>query len=361
MIVCGRLRAAGPAVGARVSASGIVVFFHRLVRITLSEAPDSPTPPARGRRALVLTLKIAISLGLLALLIVKSDAPRLWHYVRSASVAWLATALLIYFLMVVASAWRWGLLLGAQGVPVPARTLTGSFLVATFFNNFLPSNIGGDVIRIADTAKPARSKTLAATVVLIDRGVGLIGLVLLAAVAASAAGTGGVPQGPVPAFLLWIAFVCAGAAATPALFAPDLLMRLLAPLRRLHPEWVGARLERLSEVLGRFRQSPAALAGCFAGAVLVQVLLVAFYAAVAHAIGVNISPWHMAVVVPVSFLVQMLPVSLNGFGVREWTFSFYFARLGLPTEAALVISLLGAGLVMLFSLSGAAVYVVRGT
>ena len=66
-------------------------------------------------------------------------------------------------------------------------------------------------------------------------------------------------------------------------------------------------------------------------------------------------------VVPVSFLVQMLPLSVNGLGLREATFSFYFARLGLPIEAALVISLLGAGLVMLFSLSGAAVYVVRGT
>jgi hypothetical protein len=80
-----------------------------------------------------------------------------------------------------------------------------------------------------------------------------------------------------------------------------------------------------------------------------------------QAIGLQISPWHLAVVVPVSFLVQMIPLSLNGFGLREATFSLYFARLGLPIEAALVISLLGAGLVMLFSLSGAAVYVVRGT
>jgi hypothetical protein len=80
-------------------------------------------------------------------------------------------------------------------VEVPARTLTGSFLVATFFNNFLPSNIGGDVIRIADTAKPAQSRTLAATVVLLDRGVGLLGLVLLAAVAATTATEEGMPSG----------------------------------------------------------------------------------------------------------------------------------------------------------------------
>ena len=116
---------------------------------------------------------------------------------RTASIAWLAAALGLYLLMVLASAWRWGLLLDAQGVPVPARTLTGSFLVATFFNNFLPSNIGGDVIRIADTARPAGSKTLAATVVLVDRGIGLLGLVLLAAVAGSVVGDTG--ASPVPA------------------------------------------------------------------------------------------------------------------------------------------------------------------
>lgn len=295
------------------------------------------------------------------MLIVKSDAPRLWHYVRTASIAWLVAALGLYFLMILASAWRWGLLLDAQGVRVPARTLTGSFLVATFFNNFLPSNIGGDVIRIADTAKPARSKTLAATVVLIDRGLGLLGLILLAAIAASAARTEGVPPGPVPALLLWIVFLGAGVVAAPAIASPVLLVRVLAPLRRVHPEWVGARLEQLSAVLARFRDAPAALAGCFVGAVIVQALLVGFYAAVAHAIGVRVSPFHMAVVVPVSFLIQMVPLSLNGFGPREWVFSFYFASLGLPREAGLVISLLGAGLVMLFSLSGAAVYVVRGT
>ena len=68
---------------------------------------------------------------------------------------------------------------------LPFSFLTQSFLVATFFNNFLPSNIGGDVVRITDTAKAAGSKTLATTVVLIDRGIGLLGLALMAATGAS--------------------------------------------------------------------------------------------------------------------------------------------------------------------------------
>jgi uncharacterized membrane protein YbhN (UPF0104 family) len=295
------------------------------------------------------------------LLVSKSDAPRLWDYVRGASVAWMVAALALYLLTVLASAWRWGVLLDAQGVHVPGRRLTQSFLVATFFNNFLPSNIGGDVVRITDTAKDTNSKTLAALVVLMDRGIGLLGLVLLAAVAATVAATSGtVTDGPVPSWMLWGGFAVATAITAPAVFAPGMLERVLAPLRRVHPEWVGARLEALGGVLERFRQAPAALFWCFVGALLVQALLVAFYAAVAHSIGVSVSPWHMAIVVPMSFLVQMLPISVNGLGLREATFSFYFSRLGLPIEAALVVSLLSAGLVMVFSLSGAAVYVSRG-
>ena len=48
-------------------------------------------------------------------------------------------------------------------------------------------------------------------------------------------------------------------------------------------------------------------------------------------------------IVPLSFVVQMLPVSVNGFGVREATFSFYFTRLGLPIESALLVSLVAHG------------------
>jgi hypothetical protein len=161
--------------------------------------------------------------------------------------------------------------------------------------------------------------------------------------------------------MLWGGFAAAAAVSAPAVFAPGVLERVLGPLRRLHPEWIGARLEALGGVLARFRESPASLLWCFAGALVVQALLVGFYAAVAHSIGVSVSPWHMAIVVPMSFLVQMLPISVNGLGLREATFSFYFSRLGLPIEAALVVSLLSAGLVMVFSLSGAAVYVSRGT
>jgi glycosyltransferase 2 family protein len=141
--------------------------------------------------------------------------------------------------------------------------------------------------------------------------------------------------------------------------APDGVGRLLQPLTVFHPEWVGDRIARVTEALGRFRERPASLLNAFAGAVTVQAILVLFYAAVARSLNIPISIWHVAVIVPVSFVVQMVPVSVNGFGVREATFSFYFSRLGLPMESAMALSLGSTALVMLFSLSGAVVYVGR--
>jgi uncharacterized membrane protein YbhN (UPF0104 family) len=325
----------------------------------VSTQPE-PSSGSRARRLLAPVLKTLVSLALLWVLFTRVDVARLWDVARTASVAWLLGALGLYLLMVLTSAWRWGLLLDAQSLRFPFRTLTASFLVATFFNNFLPSNIGGDVIRIADTARAAGSKTLATTVVLIDRGIGLLGLVLMAAIGATAGPQAfGSSGGGVGAGMLWAGFGLAAMIATPALLMPQVLARILQPLRVVHPEWVDARLERLTATLARFRETPASLAGCFVGAVFVQTLLVAFYLAIAHSMRIPVGFAELAVIVPLTFIVQMLPLSMNGFGVREATFGFYFSRLGLPLESALLVSFMGAALIMLFSLSGGVTYALR--
>jgi uncharacterized membrane protein YbhN (UPF0104 family) len=137
---------------------------------------------------------------------------------------------------------------------------------------------------------------------------------------------------------------------------PQSVARLLHPLRALHQQWVEVRIERLTAALARFREAPSALITCFVGAILVQAVLVAFYAAVARGLGVPVPIMHLAIVVPISFIVQMLPLSVNGFGVREATFVVYFQQIGLPAESALALSFIGAVLIMLFSTSGAVAY-----
>jgi uncharacterized membrane protein YbhN (UPF0104 family) len=306
-----------------------------------------------------MAIKFAVSVALLAFLFSRIDVVRLWEGARRASVPWLLVALAVYSVNVLASAWRWRLLLDAQDVRVGFRSLLQSFLVALFFNNFLPSNIGGDVVRIGDTAKPAGSKTLAATVVLIDRGLGLMGLIFVAAVGATIGERTRHMVTPIWPSWLWAGFLVGAAASAPAVLAPAGFGRLLQPLTVFHPEWVGNRIDKVTSVLARFHDRPAALAGCFGGAVVVQALLVVFYFVVGHALQLNMTFWDLAVIVPVTFVVQMLPLSVNGFGLREATFAFYFTRIGQPLESALLVSLVATALIMLFSLTGAVVYVSR--
>jgi uncharacterized membrane protein YbhN (UPF0104 family) len=323
-------------------------------------APD-PAAPHPARRYVFLALKIAVSIILLVVLLSRIDAGQLWATARKASLVWLAVALVIYFVNVVASSWRWHLLLGAQRVDVPMWSLIRSFLVALYFNNFLPSNIGGDFIRIKDTARAAGSKTLATLVILCDRVIGVIALVLVAATGATmVAEIGGHVGSPIWPSWLWAGFVAGTIVSAPAVLAPAGVGRLLQPLTVIHPEWIGSRIEDLTTALSRFREHPGTILACFGGAVFVQATIVLFYIAVAHALHVPVEAWDLAVIVPLSFIVQMLPVSLNGFGVREATFSFYFTRVGLPMEAALLTSLVAQAMIMLFSLIGAGVWFARG-
>ena len=149
---------------------------------------QAPSDSSSARRYILLAIKLSVSIVLLVVLFSRIDVAQLWQTARQASVPWLLAALVVFGISTAVAVWRWNLLLQAQHVDIGFWPLIGSFLVATFFNNFLPSNIGGDVIRISDTGRHANSKTLATTVVLMDRVLGLMALVLVAAVGATAIG-----------------------------------------------------------------------------------------------------------------------------------------------------------------------------
>lgn len=310
------------------------------------------------RSLLTWAVKILVSGGLLYWLLSKIDRGQLWDTVQHASLVWLALALAMYLVVILISSWRWHRLLEAQHVHVTYPQLTGSFLVATFFNNFLPSNIGGDVIRIRDTAAPAGSRTRAATIVLLDRAIGMIGLAFVAALGATIATELG-DREPFNPMWLWIAMSAGAVVVVFALFYPKMIGVLLKPLKIFHQEWVGLQISRLIHAMEKFAEAPWALVQCFGGALAVQVVIIGFYAVTAYAMHIPMPVVHLAVLIPMSFVVQMLPLSVNGFGVRESIFVFYFARLGLPKESAIALSFLGQALIMLFSISGAVVMALR--
>ena len=319
------------------------------------EQPESSS----ARRYVLLAVKLSVSIVLLVVLFSRIDVAQLWETARLASVPWLLAAIVVFGLSTLVAVWRWNVLLKTQHLEIAFRSLLGTYLVATYFNNFLPSNIGGDVIRIRDTGRRANSKTLATTVVAMDRILGLIALVLVAALGATAVGRLHHAAAPIWPVWLWAGFLAGAAATTPAVFAPAGFGRLLRPLTVFHPVWVGHRIATLTGALARFGEEPGALAGAFGGAIVVQGALVVYYFAVAYALHLDIAFSDLAVVIPMSFVVQLLPVSVGGFGVREAFFSYYFHRIGQPIEDAILLSLVAQALLMLVSLSGLAVYVWR--
>ena len=303
-----------------------------------------------------MAVKSAFSAGLLWLLFSRIDIGRFWGVARQSSLPWLAAALISYLVTVLISSWRWHRLLHIQAVSMPLRAVTESFLVSLFFNNFLPTNIGGDVMRVRDTARRAGSSTRAMTVIVADRVAGLIGLFLFAAVGGAMMAR---EQLPFSVAWIWLALAGGIGASVAALLMPSVLTRILAPFHGLKGSWIGAQVEALAGSLLYFRSAPAGLVAVLVSSVLIQAAFILFYAAVAHALGVRVGFFEMALIVPLAGLIQLLPLSINGFGIREATFTVLFGRVGVPAESALLISLEATALILAFSLIGAVAYILR--
>lgn len=307
-------------------------------------------------RGLALGAKVLVSLALLAYLFLTTDRHALLSRVRASDTLLLVGAAGLYVLMIALSTWRWSLLLRAQGYPAPLRHLSASYLVATFFNNFLPSNIGGDLVRVRDSSKLTGSMTASLAIVAIDR---ILGFGALYALAASAfvlapqvrhlAGARVVLVG-LTAFFLSLAYV---------FFRPGTARRLMAASRLARVDWVRARFETVQAAVHVYRADLASVFLAFAASLVLQTLVVCYFYAVAQGLRVALPLGAAFLIVPLCTLVQAIPISFNGWGLRESVFAVYFAQVGLSRDSALAFSLVGAGLMVLLSLSGAIVWTSR--
>jgi uncharacterized protein (TIRG00374 family) len=226
--------------------------------------------------------------------------------------------------------------------------------VATFFNNFLPSNIGGDVIRVRDSSAMTGSTTTSLAIVAIDRILGLGALYLLAL----GAWTLGPPElrrlaGATPVLVVMgLVFL----ALAYVFFRPGIARRIMAATRLNNWRWARERFEVVQEAVHVYRREVRAVWGAFAASVALQSLIVLFFYDVAQSLRIALPLSAAFLIVPLCSLVQTVPISFNGWGIRESVFIIYFRQLGLARESALALSLAGAGLIALLSLPGAIVW-----
>jgi len=308
-------------------------------------------------RTLLLAAKVAVSLALLAYLLSTTDLSALHRRLRSGDTLLLAAAVVLYSGIVALSTWRWRVLLQAQGYEAPLRHLSASTLVANFFNNFLPGNIGGDLVRVRDSSRLTGSTTASVAVIAIDRILGFGALYFLA-LAAFLAGPPALRQMaavvPALAFLSVIFAVLAY-----IFFRPGTARRIMAATRLNTVPWVREPFDVVQAAVDVYRQQVGAVWRALAASVALQALVVWYFYAVAHALRIPLTLSSCFLVVPLCILAQAVPISFNGWGIRESVFVLYFGQLGVPRDSTMAFSLVGAGLMVLLSLAGAVVWTSR--
>ena len=311
------------------------------------------------KRTALVGAKVAVSAALLAYLLSTTDLRAIEDRVRAADLLDLLGAVACFILMLALATWRWQLLLGALGAPAPIRRLTASYLVATFFNNFLPSNIGGDIVRVRDSSRLTGSVATSLAVVGIDRVLGFGALYLLAAVAFVLAPPTVRGLAGARAVLLGLALLFGFLAYI--FFRPGTARWLMSVSRLDSIEWARAQFEVVQGAVHAYRARIRTIWIAGAASVVLQTLVVVYYLAVARGLGIPLPASAAFLMVPLCTLLQAVPVSFNGWGLREGLFAHYFSQVGLPRPSALAFSLVGAGLMVLLSLSGAFVWMARGS
>jgi uncharacterized membrane protein YbhN (UPF0104 family) len=311
------------------------------------------------KRGVLVVLKVGVSLALLGYLLSTTDLAALVSRMRSGDVLLLGAALAIYTLTIALATWRWRLLLRALGYEATMGHLSASYLVATFFNNFLPSNVGGDVIRVRDSSRLTGSTTASLAVVAVDRILGLGALYVLA-VGAYVFG-GQTVRGLAGALPVLLGLGVVFGVMAYVYVTPGVARGLMAASGLQALPWIRERFEVAQGAVHVYREQVAVLWTAFAASIAIQALVVFYYYEVASSLRIPLPLSACFLVVPLCTLVQTVPISFNGWGIRESIFILYFRQLGLSRDGALAFSLVGAGLIVILSLSGAVVWSSRAT
>ena len=135
------------------------------------------------KNRIFIVLRIVVSIGILFFLFKTqfSNFSEIIEYLSKTSVNfWLiGLSFIMYWLGIYFLVLRWQILLKTQNIKAPMSFLFGSYLVGYFFNNFLPTSIGGDVYRIYDTSKLKNSSGMkAASIVLMERTTGVMSSII---------------------------------------------------------------------------------------------------------------------------------------------------------------------------------------
>lgn len=303
------------------------------------------------RQFILLVVKVAITLSLLYFAVGRINLDVIaerWKTLDLAwSATWLAVAIAIMGLQLVFLSARWQRIARQCGASLGGRQAFRFSLIATFFNQVLPSTVGGDAVRIWLLARDGAGWAKATHSVLLDRFIGVLALAVLV--------VGCLPwslrliEDPVGRIaLLIIGFGSIGGAIVFIALGYlrwDWLQRF-APTRHLTQMAVTAR-----EIL--FSAEP--LAVVMGLSLTIHVLTAAAAWSVARAVGAPFEFAQALQLIPPVILIATVPISIAGWGVREKSLVLAFGYAGLfETDGFLISVLLGAVMFLIGIIGGIA-------
>lgn len=304
----------------------------------------------------LIALKIALSFALFGFVVAKVSPTGLWQTLRPADPGLLALAAGLFLFSNLVGSWLWARLLRAQGVPIPYAKAASYYFVGLFFNNFLPSNIGGDIARISDARKHADHVSPVFSATLMDRLIGVLAIGFVA-VLASVAVLDRVRLYAIYTTTLIVFLLALGLFL--AIFHRGVLEAVERPFR-----WAGARnveraIARLLDDLHGYRSQGRTLAVVFVASAMVQVSRILVHYVVGLSLGVRVAASYYFLFVPVLAALISLPISLNGIGVREGAAVVLFQMAGMTRQQSFAIPFLTYLLSVLISLLGGLIFVSR--
>src|SRR5580704_1556454 len=301
------------------------------------------------RRILLSAIKILVSAALLYLALRKANFSDLASRIDVASLGWIALAIAVTFLQIFVGVLRWCAISAECGAPLTTRQAMRYNLIGTFFNQTLPSSIGGDAVRLWLVARAGAGWRAATYSIFVDRAIGLIALaVIIVASLPWSYRLIGDPDGRAALLFVDLAALAGGAGFL-------ILGRLNWPwLERL---WGMHHLHACSVIANRVLFSRDRGPKIAVLSLLVHVLAVVIAWCVVQSIAAPVGFGQIFQLIPPVMLITMLPISIAGWGVREATMGLAFGYAGLMTNEGINVSLLFGAVTFLVGAFGGLVWI----
>ncbi len=309
------------------------------------------------KKSSLLVLRILISLGLIGWIMLKVDRQQLLESFRSLNIWLLLSSLAAYFAVNAICNWRWQLLLSARGIKSGYWNLLRYFLNGLFFGNFLPTTVGGDLARAYLVAEDCKSKPEALASVLVDRFIGLFGVIVTGIIGLILVAKTGQEVSLLKALVIGIL----AALLSVVLFLNKSLVKKFRWILKLPlVQRIEHNIIDFYHAIYVYRTHPKEILWAFFLSLTVQVFVVITAYLIALSLGIEISMIPFFLYMPVIAAVSMIPLSINGWGLQEGAFIIFFGRAGVDKSAALSLGFLYHLVAIAISLLGGLLWLIYG-